>query len=98
MKRYWVSMIVQGESDERAWLLSMYDSVDTIDDAMKTINTYREKNTVLSAWIDVFDDDNIKQTVFHQCYVNVLGHVNKITEKENKSHVVSEEQSTGILR
>ena len=37
----------------------------------------RESHNVLSAWIDVFDKNDQKTTVFHECYVDVLGNVKK---------------------
>ena len=77
MKQYWVSMIIQDESDKRAWLSAMSDSVLSIDKAMETIDKARKNYTVLSAWVDTFDENNTKQTVFHECYVNALGYVEK---------------------
>lgn len=77
MKQYWVSVIIQDESDKRAWLSAMSDSVLSIDKAMETIDKARKNYTVLSAWVDTFDENNTKQTVFHECYVNALGYVEK---------------------
>ena len=74
MKLYWVSAIIQNEDDKRAWLLSMNDSTTSIEDAKEIINKIKTNNIVLSAWIDVFDN-NDKFTVFHETYVNFLGHV-----------------------
>ena len=82
MKRYWVSMIVQDKGDRRAWLLEFYDSiVDSIEAGIEAINKTRENYTVLSAWIDTFDEDSVKHTVFHECYVNALGYVLNGEEK-----------------
>ena len=78
MKQYWVSAIIQDEGDKRAWLSAMSDSVLSIDKAMETIEKARNNYTVLSAWIDTFDENSVKQTVFHECYVNALGYVEKI--------------------
>lgn len=77
MKQYWVSVIIQDESDKRAWLSAMSDSVLSIDKAMETIDKARKNYTVLSAWVDTFDENNTKQTVFHECYVDALGYVEK---------------------
>ena len=75
MNRYWVSAIVQNEEDKRAWLSSKYESVHSMEEAMRAIKFARENFTVLSAWIDIFDDTGVKRTIFHECYVNVLGMV-----------------------
>ena len=32
---------------------------------------------MLSAWVDVFDEDNIKHIVFHECYINAFGEKNR---------------------
>ena len=26
---------------------------------------------------DTFDENNVKETVFHECYVDIVGHVNR---------------------
>ena len=77
MKQYWVSCMIQDENDKRAWLSAMSDSVLSMEEAIDTINRARKNFTVLSAWVDVFDEKNTKQTVFHECYVNALGYVDK---------------------
>lgn len=72
MKKYWVSAIIQNKHDERAWLCAMTDCVLSLEKAKEVIERMRENHTVLSAWIDVFDENNIKQTVFHECYIDVF--------------------------
>ena len=75
MKQYWVSMIIQNEHDKRAWLCPMMESVCVMDEAKDLILKARKQFTVLSAWIDMFDEDGIKETVYHECYINPLGMV-----------------------
>lgn len=75
MEQYWVSMIIQNDNDKRAWLCSITNYDDSLEDAIKTINYSKENHTVLSAWVDKIDKENHKQTVFHECYVDVLGYV-----------------------
>ena len=77
MNRYWVSMIVQDKEDRRPWLLAFYDSVGSIDSGMEAIHNAREKRTVLSAWIDTFDESGVKHTVFHECYIDAFGYLYK---------------------
>ena len=75
MKQYWVSMIIQNEHDKRAWLCPMAESVCDTDEAEDLILKARKQFTVLSAWIDIFDSDGVKKTVYHESYVDVLGNV-----------------------
>ena len=48
-----------------------------IEEAHKEIQFMREHDRVISAWIDVFDENNVKQTVFHECYIDVFGNMCK---------------------
>lgn len=75
MKLYWVSTIIENKSNKKPCLLSMNEGELTIDKAMETIALLKENHTVLSAWVDVFDENNVKQTVFHECYINAFGDV-----------------------
>lgn len=75
MKFYWVSLLIQDNEHSRPWLSAMTDSCTSIEEAMDTIRRGRENYRVLSAWIDTFDENNTKQTVFHECYVNAIGKV-----------------------
>ena len=77
MREYWVSAIIQNDSDNKAWLLSMTDSVPSLERAIEAINRTKVTHRVLSAWVDIFDDSNNKHTVFHECYVNIVGNVNR---------------------
>lgn len=75
MKLYWVSMIIQEDASAMPWLCSKSTGFLTIEEAHKEINFMREHNRVLSAWIDTFDENNVKETVFHECYIDVFGYV-----------------------
>lgn len=75
MKFYWVSLLIQDNEHSKPWLCSMTDSCVSIDDAMDTIRKGRDNYRVLSAWVDAFDKDNEKHTVFHECYVDAVGNV-----------------------
>lgn len=72
-KLYLVSAIIQNKGDKKPWLCTMNNRVLSLDKAKKVIAYMRKNNTVLSAWVDVFNEDNNKQTVFHECYINVFG-------------------------
>ena len=73
MEIYWVSAIIQNEHDKKAWLCAMTNGVLSLDKAMEVIERTRENHKVLSAWVDVYDKNKVKQTVFHECYINVFG-------------------------
>ena len=77
IKEYWISAIVQNDGDDQAWLLSLTDSVSSIEDAMKKIEFMRKSHRVLSVWIDSYDNENNKHIIFHECYVNIMGDVKK---------------------
>ena len=71
-------MIIQNEHDKRAWLCPIAESVCDTNEAEDLILKARKQFTVLSAWIDIFDEDGVKETVYHECYVNPLGMVRRI--------------------
>ena len=77
MKSYWISAIIQNESDVRPWLCTISAGELTLDRAKMAVKIMRNNHNVLSAWIDVFDKNNIKQTVFHECYIDALGYIDK---------------------
>jgi len=75
MKQYWISAIIQGKNDERAWMFKCPDSDKSLEEALEHIEIYKRDFTVLSAWIDVFNENNTKETVFHECYIDIYGNV-----------------------
>ena len=77
MNIYWVSAIIQNEHDKKPWVCAMNMPNLSLESAMETIERTRGNFTVLSAWVDVFDEDRNKQTVFHKCYIDVFGNVRK---------------------
>ena len=48
MKRYYVSVLIQGENKE-VWLSAMSESVFSIGEAMKIIDKFRNNYNVLSS-------------------------------------------------
>ena len=72
MKLYWVSAIIQNKSN-KPWLCAVNEAELSLDKAMEVIAYIKENYIVLSAWVDMFDENNIKQTVFHECYINAFG-------------------------
>ena len=77
MKLYYVSAIIQNEGDTKPWLCAMTDSEIKLEDAMEVITRTRANHNVLSAWIDMFDENNVKQTVFHECYIDTFGNMSR---------------------
>ena len=76
MKEYWVSLIIQNDN-ERPWLCAFTDSVTSLSVAIDKIAIMREHHNVITAWIDIFDERNNKSTIFHECYIDVLGNIKK---------------------
>lgn len=74
---YWVSLLIQDDEKSKPYLISMTDSAPHLKDAMEIIERGRNNYRVLSAWVDVFDKNNVKITMFHECYVNVVGKVER---------------------
>lgn len=74
---YWVSLLIQDDEKSKPYLISMTDSAPHLKDAMEIIERGRNNYRVLSAWVDVFDENNTKITMFHECYVNVVGKVER---------------------
>ena len=75
MKLYWVSAIVQNKSDKDVWLCAMSEGELSMDKAMQVIDRLKEIDTILSAWIDVFDENGIKNTVYHECCIDEFGNL-----------------------
>lgn len=73
MGLYWVSLIIQEDEETKPWLCCKSSGFLTIEEAHKEIQFMREHDRVLSAWIDVFDENDVKNTVYHDCYINVFG-------------------------
>lgn len=78
MTLYWVSFLVQEKEDTKPWCLPITDSCLSLDEAMKVIETVRHDHRVLSVWIDIFDNNKNKTTVFHECYVDFVGNVERL--------------------
>lgn len=76
MQLYWVSLLIQDTENSKPWLCAMSTSETNLEDTKKIIKNGRKSYRVLSAWIDTFDESNNKTTIFHECYVNVMGNVN----------------------
>lgn len=75
MNLYWVSAIIQNKEDKKPWLRATSTGELSLDKAMDIVERIKEHSIVLSVWIDTFDESNVKQTVFHECYVDGLGRV-----------------------
>ena len=75
MKLYFTSAIVQGGMTRKPCLLAMSEGELSLEKAIDNVVFVKTHYTVLSAWIDMFDENNVKQTVFHECYVNAFGDI-----------------------
>lgn len=74
MNLYGVSAIIQNKDNKKPWLCAMNEGELSLDKAMELIARIKERNNVISVWIDVFDENNVKQTIFHECYIDAFGH------------------------
>lgn len=75
MMLYWVSAIIQNKGNVKPTLLALNDGYPSLEAAMRDVVHIKNDNTVLSMWVDAFDKDNNKQTVFHECYLDAFGTV-----------------------
>lgn len=75
MNAYWVSILIQNSEDKRAWSCSFTTPALSLDEANKQIENGRKNYRVLSAWIDTFNSNDERITVFHECYVDVFGNM-----------------------
>lgn len=80
MKLYYTSVIIQDNENSKPWSCSMQDSYTTIEEAKEIILKVRKNFRVLSAWINTYDGANNKVTVFHECYVDFVGYVERPKE------------------
>ena len=75
MKLYFASAIIQDKSGSKPCLWAMSDGDLSLEKAMWKIDFAKKYYIVLSAWVDSFDENNNKQTVFHECYINAFGDI-----------------------
>lgn len=77
MRLYWASAIIQDGNNKKPCLCAVNDAKFTFDGAMEVITFLKNNYTVLSAWIDMYEDieSKVKQTVFHECYIDSFGYV-----------------------
>jgi hypothetical protein len=78
MGLYWVSLIIQDAENSKPWLSAMSSGCVNLKEAMEAIERGRDNYRVLCAWIDTFDENNHKSTVFHECYVDAIGNVDRL--------------------
>lgn len=78
MELYWVSLLIQETENSRPWLSAMLSGCMSLEKAIDIVEKSRNDYRVLCAWIDKFDENGNKSVVFHECYVNSIGTVNRI--------------------
>lgn len=72
---YWVSAIILDKSDNKPRLVAMGQGEVKLDKAMEIVNRLKENEVVLSVWIDTYDDKGVKNTIYHDCYINAFGDI-----------------------
>lgn len=75
---YWVSYISNDNHTPSSVACS--SGFMSLEEALENIRIIRHHHIVLSAWIDTFDENNKKTTVFHECYINALGKIDILLE------------------
>ena len=75
---YWVSAIIQDKGDSKPWLLAVSEGELSLERAKAAIDFIKKNHTVLSAWIDTFNENKVKETVFHECYIDAFGCISKL--------------------
>lgn len=74
---YWVSVLIQDSENSQPWVSKMQDSCSSLSEAKEAIEKYRNNYRVLFAWVDTYGENEVKTTVFHECYVDTLGNLNQ---------------------
>lgn len=83
---YWVSALVQEERTvikevitkvNKTVLLQMNTAESNLNEAKNVIANIRKYYPTFSAWIDIYDENNNKATVFHECYCDMFGNIQK---------------------
>ena len=69
METFWTSAIIYDKGNAKPWLCAKSSPQFSLDRAKREIEQLKENHNVLSAWVDTFDVNNIKKTVFHECYL-----------------------------
>jgi len=80
---FWINFILKRTDkytkETKIWHSPVSSSMNTIDAARNEIELMRKlkDQEVVSAWIDIYDNENNKTTVFHDCYINFVGNIEK---------------------
>lgn len=74
---YWVSVLEQPNETDKPIHIGMQNACVSMEEAKALIESCRIIFRILSAWIDTFDEDNKKTTVYHACYIDAAGNVEK---------------------
>lgn len=72
---FWVSAIVQDEGKKKPWLLAVNTGELTLTSAEKHVDFIKNNHNVLSIWVDKIDEDNNKETIFHECFIDAFGNL-----------------------
>lgn len=80
--QYWVNFILKRTDrhtkETKVWYSPSTSPFNTLDKTHNEIQSMRQRDDfdVVSAWIDKSDGDNTT-TVFHDCYINFVGNIEK---------------------
>lgn len=73
--RYWASGIAFDEkNDKKPWLWFCSTCNLSLEEAMETIKKAKENFGLVSAWVDAYDKNDKKTTVYHECFIDSFGY------------------------
>ena len=81
--QYWTNFILRRTDrytkETKIWHSPTTSPFNTLDETRNEIQLMRNRDDfdVISAWVDAYDNENNKTTVFHDCYINFVGNVEK---------------------
>lgn len=73
---YWVNAIVLNLGTRKPCHIANSTACEDLNQAKSMISRLSNQFELISAWIDKIEDD-VKITVFHECYVDALGNIRK---------------------
>lgn len=75
MYLYWVSAIINDNG--KIVNIALSAGLPNYEKALESIEFWKEHYTVISAWIDIFDKNDKKETIYHECFVDSFGKIKK---------------------
>lgn len=68
MQLFWVSCLIQHPDADIPALCAMSDPCTSLEEAQAIVEKMKKRYTTHAAWIDTYDKQHNKTTVFHEYY------------------------------